>query len=75
LAHPPLPLEKDFNYLAKTVEKMDKRLERYDENIRNELARRKRFQEKLDRMKLEDVEGYDEVVFKIDEFLDLPSIQ
>ena len=54
---------------------MDKRLERYDENIRSELARQKRFQEKLDRMKLEEVEGYDEVVFKIDEFLDLPSIQ
>ena len=30
-----LPLEKDFFYLAKTVEKMDKRLERYDENIRS----------------------------------------
>jgi uncharacterized protein YlxW (UPF0749 family) len=29
-----LPLERDFFYLAKTVEKMDKRLERYDENIR-----------------------------------------
>ena len=33
--NPPLPLEKDFYYLAKTVEKMDKRLERYDENIRS----------------------------------------
>jgi uncharacterized protein YlxW (UPF0749 family) len=30
-----LPLERDFFYLAKTVEKMDKRLERYDENIRS----------------------------------------
>ena len=30
-----LPLERDFYYLAKTVEKMDKRLERYDENIRS----------------------------------------
>lgn len=33
--NPPLPLEKDFYYLAKTVEKMDKRFERYDENIRS----------------------------------------
>jgi len=40
-----------------------------------EFARQRRFQEKLDRMKLEEVEGYDEVVFKTDEFLDLPSIQ
>ena len=31
--------------------------------------------QELDRMKLEEVEGYDEVVFKTDEFLDLPSIQ
>jgi len=30
-----LPLERDFFYLTKTVEKMDKRLERYDENIRS----------------------------------------
>jgi uncharacterized protein YlxW (UPF0749 family) len=30
-----LPLERDFFYLAKTVEKMDKRIERYDENIRS----------------------------------------
>jgi hypothetical protein len=29
-----------------------------------ELARQRRFQEKLDRMKLEDVEGYDEVVYR-----------
>ncbi|MCX6088796.1 MAG: hypothetical protein NTX88_00140 [Candidatus Atribacteria bacterium] len=30
-----LPLEKDFYYLAKTVEKMDKKIERYDETIRS----------------------------------------
>jgi len=29
-----------------------------------ELARQRRFQEKLDRMKLEEVEGYDEVVYR-----------
>jgi len=37
-----------------------------EEKVRywSELARQKRFQEKLNRMKLEEVEGYDEVVWK-----------
>jgi hypothetical protein len=30
-----------------------------------ELAKQKRFQEMFDRMKLEDVEEYDEVIFKV----------
>ena len=37
-----------------------------EEKVRywSELARQKKFQEKLDQMKLEEVEGYQDVVFK-----------